>query len=198
MTIGEVERASGLTFRGTAEQSGQSCYYVDYRTPSGGISLLLKNGRVAIVSVSGAEYATMSGVRPRDPESKVLSTYRTGLSEFRTTDPDGSDALIYVPKDPGESQYRMVFGLVNGPAGGAQSVVSDIHAAKLPDGQYLLSDRSGDGCTDHIGGARQLTPSKSIQLRDASMLGGLFVLGPGVKYGASTTYDPSKPNDPSV
>ena len=182
MNVADVERASGLAFRGVAEQSGQSCYYVDHRLPTGDISLLIKNGLVAVVAVSGTEFATMSGVRTGDPEPKVLAAYRTGLSEFRSTDPGGSDALIFVPKDPSESQYRMVFSLIAGPTGGAPSVVGGIHAAKLPDGRYLLTDSAGDGCSDHIGAARRLTPTNGIQLRDASMLGELFVLGPNLKY----------------
>lgn len=198
MNIADVESASGLAFRGLAEQRGQSCYYVDHQLPTGGISLLITNGHVAVVSVYGTGYATMSGVQPGDPESKVLATYRSGLSEFRTTDPDGSDSLIFVPKDQNESEYRMVFSLVNGPVGGAPSVVGSIDALRLPEGQYLLGDSAGDGCSDHIGAARRLAPTNTTHLRDASMLGELFVLSPNLKYAAATSYDPSRANDPTV
>ena len=198
MTVADVERASGLTFHGAAEQSGQSCYYVDHQLQTGGIALLIKNGLVAAVAVDGTEYATVSGVRTGDSESKVMAAYRTGLSKFRSRSTDPSNALIYTPKDPSEGQYRMVFTLMAGPPGGAPSVVSGIHAAKLPDGRHLLTGAAGDGCWDHVGAARQLNPTKSIQLRDASMPGEEFVLSPNLKYGVSTVFDPKRPSDPAV
>ena len=198
MSIADVERASGLTFHGAAEQRGQSCYYVDSPLPTDAISLLIKSGRVAGVSIYGSMYPTISGIRGGDSESKVRAAYGARLSEFRSRSTDPSDALIYTPKDPSEGQYRMVFTLMAGPPGGAPSVVSGIHAAKLPDGRHLLTGAAGDGCWDHVSGARQLNPTKSIQLRDASMPGEEFVLSPNLKYGASTLYDPKRPGDPSV
>lgn len=87
----------------------------------------------------------------------------------------------------------MVF-MLSGENGG----VSYIHAAKLPDGDYLLKGSIDGGCRNHVGAARQLSLTTSVQLRDAGMAGENILLSPNLKYVVSTLYDGKRPNDPSV
>lgn len=200
MSVAEVERASGLAFRGAAEQSGQSCYYVEHPSPSGLIFLLVKNWRVAGVSVLSDAHTTMSGVRNGDSKYRVMATYGARLTELTGV------GLIYTPKDPSESQYRMVFTLADYKYQEKYKdkyFVTSINAVKLPDGESLLKGDIFDGCKNHVGAARQLSLTTSVQLRDEGMVVGRVVgesvlLSPNLKYVVSTLFDEKRPNDTSV
>ncbi len=120
-TVGLDEVTFGMTLAKAQEAAGTAlvpigptgtCYHVvPYDAPEG-IVFLVSHGTIERVDINAAPITTRSGVGVGSPESMVLGLF--GDSIVRQEREDGTVDLIFVPSDPGDQNFRVVFNIVDG------------------------------------------------------------------------------------
>lgn len=99
LTLDEVEELTGVAF---AEQGEGGCTTATPDRALPGLQLVLADGEVAAISFVAGGYETLSGIGIGATEQEVRSTYADQIEQA-----EGS--LTFVPRDPGDDQYRIVF-----------------------------------------------------------------------------------------
>ena len=121
MSVAQAQEAAG-TVLVPAGPTG-SCYHVvPYDAPEG-IVFLVHAGTVERVDINSGPITTRSGVGVGSPESLVTDLFGDSLE--RQVRVDGTVDLVFVPSDPGDRNYRVVFNISEG-------VVRAFKSGRLP------------------------------------------------------------------
>jgi len=110
LTVPEAQRAAG-TVLVPAGPTG-SCYHVVPHDAPEGIVFLVHNGTIERVDINSGPITTRSGVGVGSPETMVTDLF--GDSIERQVRVDGTVDLVFVPSDPGDLNYRVVFNVSGG------------------------------------------------------------------------------------
>ena len=110
MSVRQAEIAAGTPLIPIAPVSG--CYHVvPYKAPEG-IVFLVYSGTIERVDINSGPVTTRSGVGIGSTDETVISLF--GDSIERSIRSDGTVELILVPRDVGDSQFRVVFNVADG------------------------------------------------------------------------------------
>lgn len=110
MTVAEAQQAAG-TVLVPAGPTG-ACYHVVPHDAPEGIVFLVHQGTIERVDINNGPITTRSGVGVGSPESMVIDLF--GDSIQREVRVDGTVDLVFVPSDPGDRNYRVVFNISEG------------------------------------------------------------------------------------
>lgn len=110
MTVAQAQEAAG-TVLVPAGPTGR-CYHVVPHDAPEGIVFLVHEGTIERVDINSGPITTRSGVGVGSPESMVTDLF--GDSIERQVRVDGTVDLVFVPKDPGDRNYRVVFNVSEG------------------------------------------------------------------------------------
>ncbi len=110
MTVPEAQQAAG-TVLVPAGPTG-SCYHVVPHDAPEGIVFLVHSGTIERVDINSGPVTTRSGVGVGSPETMVTDLF--GDSIERQVRVDGTVDLVFVPSDPGDRNYRVVFNVSGG------------------------------------------------------------------------------------
>jgi hypothetical protein len=122
MTVAEAEQAAGSKL--VADGTG-SCYAVKLDQGAAGVGFLISDGRVERVDITGGNVATRSGIKVGSTAAAVKAAYPGQIDEQPRTDGAPGTALVFVPKDEADAQFRIVF-LTDG------TTVQSYRAGRLP------------------------------------------------------------------
>ena len=110
MTVTQAQEAAG-TVLVPAGPTGACYHVVPFDAPEG-IVFLVHQGTVERVDINSGPITTRSGVGVGSPESMVTDLF--GDSIEREVRVDGTVDLVFVPRDPGDQNYRVVFNISEG------------------------------------------------------------------------------------
>ena len=110
MTVAQAQQAAG-TVLVPAGPTGACYHVVPYDAPEG-IVFLVHQGTIERVDINSGPITTRSGVGVGSPESMVTDLF--GDSIQREVRVDGTVDLVFVPSDPGDRNYRVVFNISEG------------------------------------------------------------------------------------
>ena len=110
MTVAEAQRAAG-TVLVPAGPTGP-CYHVVPHDAPEGIVFLVHEGTIERVDINSGPITTRSGVGVGSPESMVTQKFDDSIE--RQVRIDGTVDLVFVPQDPGDRDYRVVFNVSEG------------------------------------------------------------------------------------
>jgi len=110
MTVAQAQEAAG-TVLVPAGPTGP-CYHVVPHGAPEGIVFLVYQGTIERVDINSGPITTRSGVGVGSPESMVTDLF--GNSIERQVRIDGTVDLVFVPTDPGDRNYRVVFNVSEG------------------------------------------------------------------------------------
>ena len=110
MTVAQAQEAAG-TVLVPAGPTG-SCYHVVPHDAPEGIVFLVHQGTIERVDINSGPITTRSGVGVGSPETMVTDLF--GDSIERQVRVDGTVDLVFVPSDPGDRNFRVVFNVSEG------------------------------------------------------------------------------------
>ncbi len=110
MTINQAQQAAG-TVLVPAGPTGACYHVVPFDAPEG-IVFLVHQGTIERVDINSGPVTTRSGVGVGSSETLVTDLF--GESIQREVRVDGTVDLIFVPRDPGDRNYRVVFNIADG------------------------------------------------------------------------------------
>ncbi len=110
MTVNQAQEAAG-TVLVPAGATGACYHVVPFDAPEG-IVFLVHQGTIERVEINSGSITTRSGVGVGSPESMVTDLF--GDSIEREVRVDGTVDLVFVPRDPGDQNYRVVFNISEG------------------------------------------------------------------------------------
>ena len=110
MTVAQAQEAAG-TVLVPAGPTGACYHVVPFDAPEG-IVFLVHQGTIERVDINSGPITTRSGVGVGSPESMVTDLF--GNSIEREVRIDGTVDLVFVPSDPGDRNYRVVFNISEG------------------------------------------------------------------------------------
>ena len=121
MTVADAQIAAG-TVLVPAGPTGP-CYHVVPHDAPEGIVFLIHEGTIERVDINSGPITTRSGVGVGSPESMVTDLFGDLIE--RQVRVDGTVDLVFVPTDPGDRNYRVVFNVSEG-------AVRALKAGRLP------------------------------------------------------------------
>ena len=110
MTVADAQQAAG-TVLVPAGPTG-ACYHVVPHDAPEGIVFLVHSGTIERVDINSGPITTRSGVGVGSPESMVTDLFGDRIE--REVRVDGTVDLVFVPKDAGDQDYRVVFNVSDG------------------------------------------------------------------------------------
>ena len=110
MTVNQAQEAAG-TVLVPAGPTGACYHVVPFDAPEG-IVFLVHAGTIERVDINSGPITTRSGVGVGSPESMVTDLF--GDSIEREVRVDGTVDLVFVPRDAGDQNYRVVFNITEG------------------------------------------------------------------------------------
>ena len=110
MTVTQAQEAAG-TVLVPAGPTGACYHVVPFDAPEG-IVFLVHAGTVERVDINSGPITTRSGVGVGSPESMVTDLFGDRIE--REVRVDGTVDLVFVPRDPGDQNYRVVFNVSEG------------------------------------------------------------------------------------
>ena len=110
MTVNQAQEAAG-TVLVPAGPTG-ACYHVVPHDAPEGIVFLVHSGTIERVDINSGPITTRSGVGVGSPESMVTDLFGDRIE--REVRVDGTVDLVFVPTDPGDRDYRVVFNVSEG------------------------------------------------------------------------------------
>ena len=110
MTVAQAQEAAG-TVLVPAGPTGP-CYHVVPHDAPEGIVFLVHQGTIERVDINSGPITTRSGVGVGSPESMVTDLFGDLIE--RQVRVDGTVDLVFVPTDPGDRNYRVVFNVSEG------------------------------------------------------------------------------------
>ena len=121
MTVAAAQEAAG-TVLVPAGPTGACYHVVPFDAPEG-IVFLVHAGTIERVDINSGPITTRSGVGVGSPESMVTDLFGDRIE--REVRVDGTVDLVFVPTDPGDQNYRVVFNVSEG-------VVRAFKSGRLP------------------------------------------------------------------
>ena len=110
MTVADAQKAAG-TVLVPAGPTGP-CYHVVPHDAPEGIVFLVHEGTIERVDINSGSITTRSGVGVGSPESMVTDLFDDAIE--RQVRIDGTVDLVFVPHDPGDRDFRVVFNVSEG------------------------------------------------------------------------------------
>jgi hypothetical protein len=110
MTVAQAQEAAGTVLVPSGPTG--SCYHVVPHDAPEGIVFLVHNGTIERVDINSGPITTRSGVGVGSAETMVTDLF--GDSIEREVRVDGTVDLVFVPSDPGDRNYRVVFNVSEG------------------------------------------------------------------------------------
>ena len=110
MTVAAAQEAAG-TVLVPAGPTGACYHVVPFDAPEG-IVFLVHQGTIERVDINSGPITTRSGVGVGSPESMVTDLFGDRIE--REVRVDGTVDLVFVPRDPGDQNYRVVFNISEG------------------------------------------------------------------------------------
>ncbi|MXV99610.1 MAG: hypothetical protein F4126_08590 [Acidimicrobiaceae bacterium] len=110
MTVADAQEAAG-TVLVPAGPTG-ACYHVVPHDAPEGIVFLVHAGTIERVDINSGPITTRSGVGVGSPESMVTDLFGDRIE--REVRVDGTVDLVFVPRDAGDQNYRVVFNISEG------------------------------------------------------------------------------------
>ena len=110
MTVAAAQQAAG-TVLVPAGPTG-ACYHVVPHDAPEGIVFLVHSGTIERVDINSGPITTRSGVGVGSPESMVTDLFGDRIE--REVRVDGTVDLVFVPRDAGDQNYRVVFNISEG------------------------------------------------------------------------------------
>ena len=110
MTVTQAQEAAG-TVLVPAGPTGACYHVVPFDAPEG-VVFLVHEGTVERVEINSGPITTRSGVGVGSPESMVTDLFGDRIE--REVRVDGTVDLVFVPRDPGDQNYRVVFNVSEG------------------------------------------------------------------------------------
>ena len=110
MTVTAAQQAAG-TVLVPAGPTG-ACYHVVPHDGPEGIVFLVHSGTIERVDINSGPITTRSGVGVGSPESMVTDLFGDRIE--REVRVDGTVDLVFVPRDAGDQNYRVVFNISDG------------------------------------------------------------------------------------
>ena len=110
MTVADAQQAAG-TVLVPAGPTG-ACYHVVPHDAPEGIVFLVHAGTIERVDINSGPITTRSGVGVGSPESMVTDLFGDRIE--REVRVDGTVDLVFVPRDAGDQNYRVVFNISEG------------------------------------------------------------------------------------
>ena len=131
LTVAGAQQAAGTAM--IALEAESDCYRVVAHRGPEGVTFLVHEGTIERVDIDSGPVTTRSGVGIGTAESTITDLFGDKIQS--QTRPDGSTDLIYVPVDPGDRNYRVVFNVVDG-------AVRSFKSGKIP---VVLTDTGCEG-----------------------------------------------------
>ncbi len=110
MTVADAQKAAG-TVLVPAGPTG-ACYHVVPHDAPEGIVFLVHSGTIERVDINSGPITTRSGVGVGSPENMVTDLFGDRIE--REVRVDGTVDLVFVPRDAGDQNYRVVFNISDG------------------------------------------------------------------------------------
>jgi hypothetical protein len=123
MTVADAEAAAGAHL--VADGTKGDCYLAKPDAGAAGVAFLISDGRVERVDITGGNVATRSGIKVGSTNSSVKAAYPGQIQDAPRPDGQPGGALVFVPKDAADAQFRIVF-LTDG------TTVQAYRAGRLP------------------------------------------------------------------
>ena len=121
MTVAQAQEAAG-TVLVPAGPTGACYHVVPFDAPEG-IVFLVHQGTIERVDINSGPITTRSGVGVGSAETLVTDLFGDQIE--REVRVDGTVDLVFVPRDPGDQDYRVVFNISEG-------VVRAFKSGRLP------------------------------------------------------------------
>jgi len=99
------------------------CYRVTPLEAPEGISFVVSSGTIERVDITSGPITTRSGLGIDTSETRIVESLGDKLD--RTVNDDGSIDLIFVPTDPNDANFRVIFTIRNG-------VVESFRSGRVP------------------------------------------------------------------
>ena len=131
LTVAGAQQAAGTAMIALGAES--DCYRVVAHRGPEGVTFLVHEGTIERVDIDSGPVTTRSGVGIGTAESTITDLFGDKIRS--QTRPDGSTDLVYVPVDPGDRNYRVVFNVVDG-------AVRSFKSGKIP---VVLTDTGCEG-----------------------------------------------------
>jgi hypothetical protein len=133
MTVSQAAKAAGTRLVG--DRPNQYCYYVRPQGNKKDIGFMISGGRIARVDVyKDSQITTVKGAKIGDTEARIKSLYPGQIQVTLHKYVPGGHYLTFVPKDPSDRNYRVVFETDG-------KLVTGFRAGKLPEVEYV------EGCS---------------------------------------------------
>lgn len=129
MTLDQASSAIGFPLTGEPVPS-PDCYFVSAPELPETVSFMLSDGTVARVDVADGSYATVSGAMVGDTEAEIMDLFGARIEVSPHAYTPGGNYLTFVPVDPGDAGFRVVFETDG-------SVVTHIRSGRLPEVEYV-------------------------------------------------------------
>ena len=110
MTVAQAQEAAGTVLVPTGPTG--ACYHVVPFDAPEGIVFLVHHGTIERVDINSGPITTRSGVGVGSPEDMVSNLFSDSIE--REVRVDGTVDLVFVPTDPGDRNYRVVFNVSEG------------------------------------------------------------------------------------
>ena len=110
MTVAAAQQAAGTALI-PIDGIGECYHVVPYDAPDG-IVFLVSSSTIERVDINSGPVTTRSGVGVGSPESMVTDLFEDFIE--RQVRADGTVDLVFVPTDPGDRNYRVVFNVLDG------------------------------------------------------------------------------------
>ncbi|RMH79140.1 MAG: hypothetical protein D6683_06750 [Actinomyces sp.] len=121
MTVATAQEAAGTALV-PLDPLGD-CYRVAPVDAPEGIVFVVSEGTIERADITAGPVTTRSGVGIGTPESRVIELFGDRIE--RQVSADGRVALVFVPRDPNDAAFRVVFDIDDG-------VVSSLRAGRVP------------------------------------------------------------------
>jgi hypothetical protein len=135
MTVPEAEAAAGMRLVGELDPAiSPDCYFVEPEAGIPGVAFMVHEGRISRVDVyASGTVTTLSGAHIGMTESQILALFPERIEDRLDYRVDGR-ALVFVPVDEADRNFRVVFEVDDG-------IVSGMRGGILPSVQF------GEGCS---------------------------------------------------
>lgn len=121
LTVKQAEVAAGTALIPCSPVS--SCYRVAPAIAPEGISFVVDSGTIERVDITSGPITTRSGLGVGTDEAFIVESLGDKLD--RRVNDDGSISLIFVPTDPGDADFRIIFTIRDG-------VVDSFRSGRIP------------------------------------------------------------------
>lgn len=131
MTLAEAGAAGGVPITLDGVFTDPECQYAWPESGPDGVAFMVSQGRIVRIDVMSEDVLTLSGAHVGMTDQEIMALYpgQIEVSPHPYLGEDGS-YLTYVPNDPGDDQYRIVFE-ANG------NIVTDYRSGQLPQVEYV-------------------------------------------------------------